>query len=624
MNTSQFNIKTFSNYWATFSLISINVSVFSFYGFNDFDGVTLIKMGGNFPPYSLASEPYRFITSMFLHGSFFHLLANMYSLFYLGLQTEKSLGSVRFLGLYFITGLFAGLSSVNFNLFEVSVGASGAIFGIYGYLIVKILMSNPANRVAILMNFIVYIVIVTFIGSKMNFDNAAHYGGVISGILFGLLYARLNSNWVFIASLLLLLTIKFNTPNFQVHYFDSYQYFKNIDYKIQEVLNERMTDSQFYDTLSKMEHLPDLVILGFQSLDQVPIELREDTTAIIQYMHLTNQKIQYIKHGISKESFIYRDSIEWINYKIALLPKIKYPLNLEKKLMKDPELELNPERLTFTEEFYDSSWFKTDNTTFEFYRFGQKDSLGDWHGRVEDYYASGAIQMKGTYQRGLKDGIFIFYEEDSSYSSAGRYIGDNREGKWENYHGGNILASEVRFHNGFSHLENTWDTFGKPLIVNGEGDFIELFEDGKISYRATYRKGRLQGLVEGYYQDGNIRYKEIYDNGELIRGISFQNNATNHYDLSTYLPYPSGGFEKFYKYLDYTNKMKSDTIELVVVLRFDVDLQGRINNIRFMKRAGLEYDNYALKLLKEGPIWFPAKLHGLEEITTIAEVTIDF
>ena len=83
-----------------------------------------------------------FLTSMFMHGGFFHLFVNMLSLFFVGGLIEKILGQKRYLSFYLISGLVAGLFFVLSGLFSQSslnsyaVGASGAIFGLVGLMVI--------------------------------------------------------------------------------------------------------------------------------------------------------------------------------------------------------------------------------------------------------------------------------------------------------------------------------------------------------------------------------------------------------------------------------------------------------------------------------------------------------
>src|SRR3990167_5551752 len=79
-------------------------------------------------------EPWRFITSIFLHGGFGHLLYNMFALALFGSLLEKSVGGKRFLIIYLVSGIISNLISINF--YDSSLGASGAIYGVFGVLMV--------------------------------------------------------------------------------------------------------------------------------------------------------------------------------------------------------------------------------------------------------------------------------------------------------------------------------------------------------------------------------------------------------------------------------------------------------------------------------------------------------
>ncbi|MDD7465273.1 MAG: rhomboid family intramembrane serine protease [Actinomycetaceae bacterium] len=92
-----------------------------------------------FPPFA-ASEPYRFITSAFLHRGFWHFAFNMITLYLVGIQLERGLGRIRYGALYLISA-FAGNVGVlawaaTLGSWNVSVvGASGAVFGLFGALL---------------------------------------------------------------------------------------------------------------------------------------------------------------------------------------------------------------------------------------------------------------------------------------------------------------------------------------------------------------------------------------------------------------------------------------------------------------------------------------------------------
>lgn len=141
-------------------------------------------------------ESWRFLTSIFLHGSLIHLIYNLFALAFFGTILEKIIGSIRFLLIFLITGILANLISINF--YSSSLGASGAIFGIIGALILlrpmliiwAFGMPMPIFIAGILWGFGDLIGAYGFIiGSPIdNTGNIAHLSGLIFGLLFGLLF----------------------------------------------------------------------------------------------------------------------------------------------------------------------------------------------------------------------------------------------------------------------------------------------------------------------------------------------------------------------------------------------------------------------------------------------------
>ena len=138
------------------------------------------------------TQVWRFISSIFLHGGFAHLLYNLFALGLFGSILERLIGSRRFLIVFFVTGILANIVSVNF--YDSSLGASGAIFGIIGALvIVRPLMAVWAFGLPMPL-FLAGILWATgdliglFVPS--NVANLAHLSGMFFGILFGFAYRR--------------------------------------------------------------------------------------------------------------------------------------------------------------------------------------------------------------------------------------------------------------------------------------------------------------------------------------------------------------------------------------------------------------------------------------------------
>ncbi len=145
------------------------------------------------------NEPWRFLTSIFLHGGVGHLAYNLFALVLFGSILEKLIGGKRFLMIFFVTGILANLVSVNF--YSSALGASGAIFGVIGALmIIRPLLPIWAFGLPMPI-FVAGIIWVTgdvigavgfLTGSPMdnNVGNIAHLSGVIFGILIGMLLRK--------------------------------------------------------------------------------------------------------------------------------------------------------------------------------------------------------------------------------------------------------------------------------------------------------------------------------------------------------------------------------------------------------------------------------------------------
>jgi rhomboid protease GluP len=152
----------------------------------------VVGKGALVPALVARGEVWRLVSSMFLHAGFVHLALNMLSLYFLGAFVEVALGRARFLALYLTSGLAGGLAYLYFGGFNGSVvGASGAIFGLLGGVLGYSLRrgtfswQNPLIRQLLILT-----VLNLYIGFSIpNISNAAHIGGLLSGLAFGWLVA---------------------------------------------------------------------------------------------------------------------------------------------------------------------------------------------------------------------------------------------------------------------------------------------------------------------------------------------------------------------------------------------------------------------------------------------------
>ena len=137
-----------------------------------------------------AGQWWRLLTPMVLHGSVFHLLFNSWALYALGADVERVYGMARFVAIYLLAGLAGSIASYVFNSDSLSVGASGAIFGMLGALAAfsytsRSLIGPEASRMQLGQMATLAAINLAFGFAVPNIDNSAHIGGLIVGGLVG-------------------------------------------------------------------------------------------------------------------------------------------------------------------------------------------------------------------------------------------------------------------------------------------------------------------------------------------------------------------------------------------------------------------------------------------------------
>ena len=177
----------------TLGLITINIIVFLISAYLsksivDININVLYRMGAKFNESIINDGQYwRLITSNFLHGGIVHIAVNMYSLYYAGNQVSKIYGNKKYLIIYILSALStSALSMLNSN--SLSVGASGAIFGLLGAMAAAAFKERSRTGKNYLINLVSVIATNLIIGFMLpNIDNLGHLGGLIAGALLGII-----------------------------------------------------------------------------------------------------------------------------------------------------------------------------------------------------------------------------------------------------------------------------------------------------------------------------------------------------------------------------------------------------------------------------------------------------
>jgi rhomboid protease GluP len=193
-------LREFRRYPLTYTIIVVNILIYLFSALLsgsliDMDMRVLVDLGALYGPLTIAdAQWWRLLTAMFLHGGMTHLLMNMFSLYLIGRGVEQYFSRSAYLALYLFSGVIGGLVSLFMHPHAVGIGASGAIFGIFGALAGFFLAHR--DRIGtytrmFMKDFAVVLGLNFFIGVAIpSVDMSAHIGGLFVGFIGGYIIAK--------------------------------------------------------------------------------------------------------------------------------------------------------------------------------------------------------------------------------------------------------------------------------------------------------------------------------------------------------------------------------------------------------------------------------------------------
>lgn len=175
-----------NSYFFTVLFVILNIVLFLICTFTG----NLLYNKGAFYIWSIITdkEYYRFISAVFLHYDINHIFSNMILLFFIGRIVEKQVGHIAYFFLYLMAGIcgnfVSGIWEMKSKQYSVSVGASGAVFGLTGALLVLVLFHKGRLEQIRWQGVILMIALSVYNGfTTDNINNAAHIGGLLTGIL---------------------------------------------------------------------------------------------------------------------------------------------------------------------------------------------------------------------------------------------------------------------------------------------------------------------------------------------------------------------------------------------------------------------------------------------------------
>jgi rhomboid protease GluP len=178
---------------ATNVLVAINIVVFIWEALTGgwSSENALLREGALYGPLVAQGQWWRIVTAAFLHGGLMHIAFNMFALYQVGTFLEYLIGSRRMLLIYFIAMVGAGLAVYYFNFYQITVGASGAIFGIFGALVAIGLRLGARGRSLVVQTLPIIAINLVITFAVPNISAPGHVGGLLSGFVAGFVLIRI-------------------------------------------------------------------------------------------------------------------------------------------------------------------------------------------------------------------------------------------------------------------------------------------------------------------------------------------------------------------------------------------------------------------------------------------------
>ena len=275
------------------------------------------------------------------------------------------------------------------------------------------------------------------------------------------------------------------------------------------------------------------------------------------------------------------------------------------------------------EKYYDAKWkeCKPEDNPIFYSLVERKDSL--WH-RMDYFIQQRTLQMDGYYKDSLekiKHGKFKYFYANGNMETEEIYFNNVHEGILLSYHPNGMMSDSINYRNGIMIGANaSWDAHGNVqsqtiLDSNGLGNGVQLIfnENDSISAKGRYVGMKRNGIWNFYHHNGKKSADVIYKMDSIISYKCYNEDGNEQVNCSLKAKpaeFP-GGSQKLKEYwnkrvyfpshLQFTNGKRG-----LVVVEFTIDITGKVADIIVLQSLHRDFDNIAVKAIKNMPIWSPA------------------
>jgi membrane associated rhomboid family serine protease/antitoxin component YwqK of YwqJK toxin-antitoxin module len=592
----------------------------------------VLHFGGMLDAFLEKGEWWRLFSASFVHGGIIHAAANVVSLWFLGRMFEFRYGSWNLLLVYLSGVVVSGLGSYYFNVFVVTCGASGGIMAIAGCTIPALFFDRKirsGDRNAQIIELVFAILLNVGLGFYLTvIDNAAHLTGLFWGLLVGVImfsahHVSTSTNILKSTAIVVLMGLIFygvvpRKHTYRYWYYVMFNSFIKNDMETVELLNSNSNPENPTESIAGINEASIIWNQNQKMLDlfkQAPDKLTQDVPLLRQIFHLREKGLKHLKQYVITGDLAFIDSVGSTNLKIKELPPIKYWLYFDENPKPESSGGNDTIETTPVTIWYDSLWQVTAQNNAAFYREGTMDYAGNAHGAVEDYFLNGTLQMKGFYNRGIKDGHFFYYNENGTYSSYGCILTMTHQVPGDSLIKRGMKSYDMAYSREGPRYLDGWNKDGVQTLTGGNG-YLTLYYPGYVvSDSGGVSFGMKQGVWIGYHADKSPYYREWYENGILKKGKSRDTtNAFFLYDKIYLEPRFPNGKEAWMEYvknnLKYPENVSDSIIPPTIFYHLTVNEKGIITYAEPVRRYGYGFEKEAGKLLNERLIFEPAYYRG--------------
>lgn len=257
----------------------------------------------------------------------------------------------------------------------------------------------------------------------------------------------------------------------------------------------------------------------------------------------------------------------------------------------------------FSKDFHNSVSTKDSS---DFYAEFSHRSDREWEieGEYKEFYKDGSNKKVGNYLEGNPIGLFIQWYQNGQKKEEIDYDYDKK-----------AMQSD-------SKLLNYWEPDGKQLVADGNGYYLNKYENGQTEWEGNYVSGEKNGVWKKYNKEAILRHREEWKAGNA-KGYTFLNEVEKaEYGVDS-LYYREieksaefkGGLTGFYRYisnnLKYPKKAKRWGVEGKIIVSFIVDKDGSIENVTILRGIGAGCDEETIDTVERSPKWMPGQQRGL-------------